>query len=287
MPTVTRESILKALSSYAAGTTGKLTFTEFQTTSGISFAYVYRHFPQGWYQLLDTAGLQDRAGKRRPRSDHQLMTELHRLCATLGRMPRAGDLKTRAPFPPYLYENRYGDWRSIERAYRRWCHNQGIQESPERELGVASHRPTGPDATESASSPPPQSPASSTIGVRDNAPTWLGAPLAPHGLSYAPTNELGVVHLFGVLSHSLGFVVEQITGRGFPDCIALRQAGPDRWQRLRIEFEYKSSNFPAHNHDPMACDLIVCWQHDWPACPLEVVELRSILTPPPPAPPPP
>jgi hypothetical protein len=45
---------------------------------------------------------------------------------------------------------------------------------------------------------------------------------------------------------------------------------------VRIEFEYRSRNFPQDRHDPSGCDWIVCWIHDWPAVPsrLRVVELR-------------
>ena len=50
-----------------------------------------------------------------------------------------------------------------------------------------------------------------------------------------------------------------------------------RWQRLRIEFEHRSRNFRDHHHDPAACDLIVCWHHDWPECPLEVLELAEAV----------
>jgi hypothetical protein len=32
-----------------------------------------------------------------------------------------------------------------------------------------------------------------------------------------------------------------------------------------------------HGHDPAGCDLIVCWQHDWPDSPLEVIELCSVI----------
>ncbi|MBD3351570.1 MAG: hypothetical protein GF364_08790 [Candidatus Lokiarchaeota archaeon] len=51
----------------------------------------------------------------------------------------------------------------------------------------------------------------------------------------------------------------------------------NRWQRVRIEFEYVSSNFQQHGHDPHQCDLIVCWEHDWKDCPLEVLELRTVI----------
>jgi hypothetical protein len=63
----------------------------------------------------------------------------------------------------------------------------------------------------------------------------------------------------------------------FPDCEALRQVKQDRWQRLRIEFEFESLNFVKHGHDVKGCDMIVCWKHNWPECPLEVVELSKFV----------
>jgi hypothetical protein len=51
----------------------------------------------------------------------------------------------------------------------------------------------------------------------------------------------------------------------------------NRWQRARVEFEFRSRNFRDHGHDATKCDLIVCWQHDWPDCPLEVIELRTVI----------
>ena len=63
----------------------------------------------------------------------------------------------------------------------------------------------------------------------------------------------------------------------FPDCEALRQVMRDKWQRLRIEFEYESLNFLKHGHDVKGCDMIVCWKHNWPECPLEVLELSKFV----------
>lgn len=77
----------------------------------------------------------------------------------------------------------------------------------------------------------------------------------------------------------LGFIVEAIRS-GFPDCEAKRRidSKKDHWERVRIEFEYVSSNFREHGHNPAKCDLIVCWQHDWEECPLEVIELKKVLS---------
>lgn len=123
--------------------------------------------------------------------------------------------------------------------------------------------------------------ASSTSATRSNRrePGELfGPPLGFRGLLHEPTTESGVVYLFGLLAPDLDFAVEDI-GSSFPDCRAFR---PDptrrgRWRRVRIEFEYISSNFRAHHHDAAKCDLIVCWEHDWPECPIEVLELKGIV----------
>jgi hypothetical protein len=88
-------------------------------------------------------------------------------------------------------------------------------------------------------------------------------------MNYAPENELGVVFLFSRLARKLGFEIDEIRPF-YPDCIAYRDN-----KRVRIEFEYRSSNFARHRHDPKKCDLIVCWVDDWPAAPLPVFELRA------------
>jgi len=97
-------------------------------------------------------------------------------------------------------------------------------------------------------------------------------------LSCAPINEHGVVYLFGVLHEAFDFKIESVQA-GFPDCIARRQIGKDRWEEIRIEFEFNSRSFLAHNHDPDGADMIVCWKHDWSTCPehLEVIELSSMI----------
>jgi hypothetical protein len=46
---------------------------------------------------------------------------------------------------------------------------------------------------------------------------------------------------------------------------------------VKIEFEYESKNFLLHQHVISGCDVIVCWRHNWPGCPLEVLELKSAM----------
>ena len=97
------------------------------------------------------------------------------------------------------------------------------------------------------------------------------------GLQHAPVNEQGVF-LFGMICKELGYVVE-IIKPGFPDCEAKRRirGKSGMWQRVRIEFEFQSRSFKAHGHDPHQCDMIVCWEDNWPDCPIEVLELGNAL----------
>lgn len=100
----------------------------------------------------------------------------------------------------------------------------------------------------------------------------LGEFLDFRGLKHTPVNEQGVVFLFGMVARELGYVVE-IVRTSFPDCEAKRRVGKDRWEKIRIEFEYHSRNFISHGHDPDGCDVIVCWENNWEDCPIEVIEL--------------
>ncbi len=96
-------------------------------------------------------------------------------------------------------------------------------------------------------------------------------------LNYAPLNEMGVIVLFGYYLQDLGFSHLEEIRAGFPDAIAMRPIGNGKFQRVRIEFEFRSSSFKVHGHAIDGCEVIVCWIHDWADCPLEVIELKTAL----------
>lgn len=95
------------------------------------------------------------------------------------------------------------------------------------------------------------------------------------GMIYGPVNELGVVALFAKVCEELGFIIEE-TRAEYPDYIA-RQQIKRGWERIAIEFEYRSTNFLRHGHDPALCDLIVCWEHDWLGSPIRVLSLKEYV----------
>lgn len=107
----------------------------------------------------------------------------------------------------------------------------------------------------------------------------MGAPFSRHPLTNAPVNEMGVVFLFALVAWDLGFQVESLWARGYPDGRAKREVAPGKWQDVAIEFEYESKNFVLHGHDEKKCDVIVCWRHNWKECPeeIEVIELSGLF----------
>jgi hypothetical protein len=83
---------------------------------------------------------------------------------------------------------------------------------------------------------------------------------------------------FGAVAEQLGFAVERIQ-TAFPDCEALREVAPGKWQRVKAEVVVFSRSFQDHQHDPKGRDLIICWVHNWPECPewIEVIELSKVI----------
>jgi len=109
--------------------------------------------------------------------------------------------------------------------------------------------------------------------------SFVGEPINFRGLVYAPINELGVVHVFGMVAAELGFYVEEVKA-SFPDCTVRRFTERGFLERVFVEFEYNSLNYLDHEHNksPYPCNIIVCWKHEWTMCSYQVIELRKVIT---------
>ena len=89
---------------------------------------------------------------------------------------------------------------------------------------------------------------------------------------YTPTNEQGVVFLFGQLLSGVDGIHPTRISIEFPDA-TIEVDG----KAYSVEFEYIASNFLTHGHDVRHCDLVVCWQDDLVGSdfPLPVIELQT------------
>ena len=84
-----------------------------------------------------------------------------------------------------------------------------------------------------------------------------------------PVNEQGVIARFFMEMASSPWSVVSI-GTNFPDAI-LEKDG-EQW---RVEFEFWARNFEQHGHDIRQCDLIICWQNNFPDCPIPILALSE------------
>ncbi|NLI16704.1 MAG: hypothetical protein GX409_10515 [candidate division Zixibacteria bacterium] len=113
----------------------------------------------------------------------------------------------------------------------------------------------------------------------------VGELVGKRGIVYAPINRAGVLLIFSRLLDEFEMLVEE-TAEDCSYIIARRrvdtgQPGSNRWERVRIALAYESLEMqPANKTDTDfdgTADLLICWQHNWPECPLETFELRSIF----------
>ena len=97
-------------------------------------------------------------------------------------------------------------------------------------------------------------------------------------MSFAPTSEQGVVALFVWHMRTLGFEHLEFIRQGFPDACAIEAKGATN-ERKYVEFEYRASLFRQHVNNPKhrqyRCDYVVCWENDYPTCPVPVIELKT------------
>lgn len=252
MATFTREEVIDRARRMASLHDGVLSRRKFRRESGICDHWVSTLFPGGWAEVRRLVGIARHPQFKQRFTADEVLAALHRVVCKLGRLPSSREFSEHSGIGRRTLRSRLGGPEATVEAYRRWL---TVRE---------------PDAPILRKLPPMR------VGRVRRGPTIeFGAPINCRGLRHAPTNEQGVVFLFALLSQNLGFVVEAIQ-TGFPDCEAKRSVDPrqGRWQRVRIEFEYRSRSFRDHGHEASGCDLIICWLHDWPDCPLEVIELR-------------
>lgn len=84
-----------------------------------------------------------------------------------------------------------------------------------------------------------------------------------------PKNELELIIRFAQEAKEIGFEIISCDGK-FPDGIVSYEN-----KEYRVEFEYKSNNFWLHKHNPLECDLIICWIDDDDFSVLPVLELSN------------
>jgi hypothetical protein len=266
-----RENMIEALKSVAQRLEKKsISKREFLRETDIS-EYLVLKFFDSWNDFVIAAGLQPTDVSRI--DDAELMKAMYETFIKEKGILTRTRFRKACRYSDYVYTKRWGIWDSVLNEFRQWVETNHsdfpfIDELP---------KPT--------SAPDEFTESENQLALSTEQHEWTptggrlyGPILNFRGLQHAPINEQGVVLLFGMVAFELGFVVESVA-TGFPDCEAKRRVDRrgDKWERIRIEFEYRSRTFRDHGHDPSKCELLVCWEDNWPECPIEVLELKSAI----------
>lgn len=274
------DDILNAIRKITAERGATPSRAQFIAASGITEYHVLKFFP-AWNEAVRAAGCEPDL-RNVKLSDDDLLIDWGAVVRANRSIPTRSTYRREGRYSVGVFDTHFGPWATM----------------PERFRGFAAGKPEWADVVAFLPVPPPPrgsslppegdgsepAPALAVdMGGRarhaklQDRPTY-GDPIDFRGLRHAPVNEQGVVLLFGMVAHELGYLVE-VVQTGFPDCEAKRQVASGQWQRVRIEFEYESRNFRDHGHDPQQCDVIVCWRDNWAECPedLEVVELATVI----------
>jgi Homing endonuclease associated repeat len=249
------------------------TFAEVRRTTQMSKHEIRKHFLT-YAKALSECGL-ERKGPGYETDAKALFLDWAALVRRLEKVPTMAEYEMHGSYSVRPLIRRFGGWVHVPAGLMEFAKTEGLTAEWADVLDViARHQETAVE----------QGRMSGRANGRLMRPRFLpgqpiyGPPFVHMPLGLAPTNEMGVVFLFGTMAKELGFMVLRLQME-FPDCEALREIEPGRWQLRKIEFEWESRNFLTHKHKWDDCDLIICWQHNWDGCPVEVIELKSMIRP--------
>jgi hypothetical protein len=277
-----KHRILKSIATIAKQLGRTPSILEFAARTEISRYSLFRLFPR-WNEAVRAAGLKPNRLYTRP-EDSELLKDWGEVVRKKRAMPSRWAYRLAGKYYPLALAKRFGGWESVPQAFRNFA--KGKREWADivallpASLPNEKHIPVTPCRGALQRVPTSFVRTSSKPchykRLKDRA--TYGNPMNLQNFRHELVNEQGVVLLFGMLAKDLGFLIEAVQ-KGFPDCEAMRQVAPDRWQRVNIEFEFESKNFRDHGHPLNGCDVIVCWRHNWDECPkqIEVVELSTVI----------
>lgn len=283
---MTKEEIVKAIRVCAKKLHRNPSLRELRAMAGVPAKHVYKRLGS-LRKALQAAGLEGIGPGFSP-AEETVLRDWATVARKLKKLPSILEYERAGRFSGKPFQRLYGSWRGTADGFCAFANKHGLQARWGDVLEMIADgqaRSTAATSRTAAGTNAPAGPATQEKdhgwkkrfrkgGIMRDRPVY-GPPLLWPELAHAPTNELGVVFVFGMMARRLGFVVHRLQA-GFPDCIAMREVAPGVWQRVRIEFEFESRNFKKHKHRRDKCDVIVCWKHNWKDCPLDVVELSEL-----------
>ncbi|HET9836801.1 MAG TPA: hypothetical protein VFR84_01110 [Candidatus Angelobacter sp.] len=226
---------------------------------GLNSRAIYKHF-RTWSRALEASGFPSVNG-RRAIDPADLFEDWARVARKLQQVPTAREYNSLGIYTHRPLQRLFDRWRHVPAGMKKFAEENHLAEQWKDVMDLVTK--------------PRRNKKSAQVRILKDRPVY-GRLIRRCAMLCKPVNEAGVMMLFAAEALRLGFMIVHVQ-TAYPDCQAWREVGEDRLQLVRIEFERKSRNFLAHKHDPRKCDLIVCWEHNWPECPVEVIELRRLV----------
>lgn len=267
---MTREEIIGAMNGCATELGHAPNVAEFRRITKISLNQIRKNFGN-YTRLLSASGV-ERHGAGYTASLKSLFLDWARVVRETGKIPTIAEYELEGKFSIRPLVRRFRTWSEAPAGLQEYARQEGLEGEWKDVMEIITKhleeemRPTRTFDSPTIMPSRPRIPKEQVV---------YGEPMhAP--LNCAPTCENGVIFAFGTVAKELGFSVTRMQ-TACPDCEALRKIGPNRWVPTKIEFENESRNFLTHMHSLDDADLIVCWTHNWPECPLEVLELKRVI----------
>jgi hypothetical protein len=264
---MTKEEVIAKINELAARLGRVPSFPQLKRLTTVGVYDIRSNFGT-WTRALRACGLQ-REGAGYQLGAKALFLDWAGLVRKLGKIPTVADYELEAKHSSQPLRKRWGAWINVPKGMLEYMRKERLEDDWEDVVEIITNHLAAASGRRNNSS------MRTRPRLLANQPMY-GEPFLTSPMTCAPINEMGVVFLFGTFVRDAGLVVTRIQSE-FPDCEALRRVDQERWQRVRIEFEYESRNFLDHMHDAGDCDLIVCWKHNWEDCPLEVLELSKLM----------
>ncbi len=267
---MSKEEIIAAVKECAARLGHTPSVAEFRKNTRVSKNDIRTTF--GSYKRLLLASRLERGGGGYIVSLESLFLDWARVARKVGKAPAMVEYELHGKYSVRPLSRRYNGWTGVAAGMREYAIEHGLEKKWKDVLAmVAEYSPKN----KSKRMPVRTKPQVSKPRILHDRGVY-GEPLNIP-FSYAPTNEQGVLFVFGTVAAALGFSITKVQ-TAFPDVEAMREVERNRWQRVRIELEYESRNFLTHMHPLDGCEMIVCWVHNWEECPLEVIELKTVIS---------
>jgi hypothetical protein len=267
--TMTKEEVIAAVTECATKLGRAPSMAEFRKATAIGKGHVRKHFGT-FGQLLEASGLEAR-GSGHLVEMKALFADWAGVVRRLKKCPTLADYELHSKYSPRPLVRRFGYWVNVPAGMLEHAKKEGLESEWEDVMEMVAAEVKAEEKGSQTSEPRK---TARRAQVKHDRPIYGQPMFTP--FSFAPTNEQGVLFVFGGVAHELGLSVTRVQMQ-FPDIEAMREVGPNKCQPVYLEAEYESKNFLLHMHPLDGCDGIVCWIHNWPECPLEVIELRKVV----------